>query len=122
MGEVYRAADTRLGHDVALKILPQSFASDADRMARFEREALRTRSPRLRGAPSEAARLQETQPLRRPQFLPKQPELTPRIAIDACVLVENHPGARLAIVRGPVRQRRIVGIPCPGKSDPSSAQ
>ena len=39
MGEVYRATDTKLGRDVALKILPQSFASDAERMARFEREA-----------------------------------------------------------------------------------
>jgi WD40 repeat protein len=39
MGEVYRAHDTRLGRDVALKILPASFAADPDRRARFEREA-----------------------------------------------------------------------------------
>ncbi len=39
MGEVYRASDTKLGRDVAIKVLPASFASDADRLARFEREA-----------------------------------------------------------------------------------
>src|SRR5713226_768484 len=39
MGEVYRATDSRLGRDVALKVLPEAFACDAERMARFEREA-----------------------------------------------------------------------------------
>ncbi len=39
MGEVYRATDTKLNRDVALKILPQQFASDTQRMARFQREA-----------------------------------------------------------------------------------
>jgi serine/threonine protein kinase len=39
MGEVYRVRDTRLKRDVALKILPASFASDPDRLARFQREA-----------------------------------------------------------------------------------
>jgi serine/threonine-protein kinase len=39
MGEVWRATDTKLGRDVALKILPASFAHDPARMARFEREA-----------------------------------------------------------------------------------
>lgn len=39
MGEVYRARDTRLGRDVALKMLPSQFAADADRLHRFEQEA-----------------------------------------------------------------------------------
>ena len=39
MGEVYRARDTKLGRDVAIKVLPESFSKDADRLARFEREA-----------------------------------------------------------------------------------
>ncbi len=39
MGEVYRAHDTKLGRDVALKLLPPLFTADADRVARFEREA-----------------------------------------------------------------------------------
>ena len=39
MGEVYRATDIKLGRDVALKVLPPAFAQDAQRMARFQREA-----------------------------------------------------------------------------------
>jgi serine/threonine protein kinase len=39
MGEVYRARDSRLARDVAIKILPPSFAADPERRARFEREA-----------------------------------------------------------------------------------
>ena len=39
MGEVYRARDTKLQRGVAIKVLPESLATDRDRLARFEREA-----------------------------------------------------------------------------------
>jgi serine/threonine protein kinase len=39
MGAVYRASDTKLNRDVAIKVLPDSFAQDPDRLARFTREA-----------------------------------------------------------------------------------
>jgi len=39
MGEVYQARDAKLDRDVALKVLPEAFTSDPDRLARFEREA-----------------------------------------------------------------------------------
>ena len=39
MGEVYRATDTNLGRQGAIKVLPDAFAQDAERLARFEREA-----------------------------------------------------------------------------------
>ena len=39
MGEVYRATDTNLGRQVAIKVLPESMVADAERLARFDREA-----------------------------------------------------------------------------------
>lgn len=41
MGEVWRARDTKLGRDVAIKVLPKSFSADGDRLRRFEQEASR---------------------------------------------------------------------------------
>ncbi len=44
MGEVYRARDTKLNRDVAIKVLPEDFATDPERLARLQREAQRKRS------------------------------------------------------------------------------
>ena len=52
MGEVYRARDTKLDRDVAIKVLPPDFAQDPERLARFEREA-RTKKLRSNMTPYE---------------------------------------------------------------------
>ena len=64
MGEVYRAHDTKLDRDVALKILPESFASDPDRLMRFEREAKTLAA--VSGADTMVPRCRDT---RRPTFV-----------------------------------------------------
>jgi serine/threonine protein kinase len=51
MGEVYRATDTKLGREVALKVLPAGMARDPDRLARFQREA-KAPQPSRRSWPS----------------------------------------------------------------------
>src|SRR5262249_7296094 len=59
MGEVYKARDTKLNRDVALKILPSEFALDTDRLARFKREAQVLASLDTRtSAPSTASKTQ----------------------------------------------------------------
>jgi serine/threonine protein kinase len=55
MGEVYRARDTKLGRSVALKILPEMFAQDADRLARFRFLLLKSTLP----PPPNSATLQD---------------------------------------------------------------
>ena len=62
MGEVYRARDTKLGRDVALKVLPDLFADDPERLARFQREARVVTNPAMA----------KGRPERRPIFPPLQ--------------------------------------------------
>jgi serine/threonine protein kinase len=57
MGEVYRARDARLARDVALKVLPDSFAGDSERVVRFHREAQVLAALKPRSRPGQGADL-----------------------------------------------------------------
>src|SRR2546422_997056 len=94
MGEVYRAQDTRLGRQVAIKILPEPFARDPERLARFEREAHVLASL---NHPNIAAiyGLEETDGVRALVLeLVEGPTLADRIAEGAIPLAEALPLAR----------------------------
>jgi eukaryotic-like serine/threonine-protein kinase len=94
MGEVYRAHDTRLNRDVALKVLPEAFSRDSQRMARFEREAKVLASL---NHPNIAAiyGLEESGPIRALVMeLVEGPTLAERILTGAVPLDETLPIAR----------------------------
>ena len=83
MGEVYRARDTKLGREVAIKILPEAFSRDPMRITRFEREARMLASvnhPAIAaiyhcrpGAPSRRAGKVRAQPSTRPSWIASTP-------------------------------------------------
>ena len=98
MGEVYRARDTRLGRDVAIKVLPAEFAADPERVRRFEKEARATGAlnhPNIlaihdvgshEGSPYLVEELLEGQTLRE---VLKGRALAPRRAVEVAVQVAN---------------------------------
>jgi len=102
MGEVYKARDTRLDRDVALKILPESFASDPDRLMRFEREAKALASlnhpniAHIHGIEGDGSVLPDgkTRPLALVMELVEGEDLSARIARGPVPLAEALPIAR----------------------------
>ena len=94
MGEVYRARDTRLNRDVAMKVLPDAFAHDPDRLARFS--ARRRCSPRstIQHRRDLRSRRQPTASARLVMELVEGPTLADRIAQGPLPLDEALPIAR----------------------------
>ena len=98
MGEVYRARDTHLGRDVAIKVLPANYANDAERLRRFEQEARATSAlnhPNIltvhdlgihEGSPYIVAELLEGEELRAQL---EQGAIAPRRAVDYAVQIAN---------------------------------
>ena len=109
MGEVYRARDTKLGREVALKVLPAAFASDPERMARFRREAQVLASL---NHPNIAA-VYGLEDGTLPTDQPVEVHLDPNSSSRAPVVVSGEPPALvMELVEGPtlserLRQRRI---------------
>src|SRR5215467_6459294 len=87
MGEVYRARDTKLGRDVALKVLPAAFAANAERLARFRREAQVLASLNHPGIAAIYG-LEESGGVRALVMeLVEGPTLTERLPIDECLQI-----------------------------------
>ena len=107
MGEVYRARDTKLDRDVALKVLPQAFTDDPDRLARFEREAKVLASlnhPNI----GHIYGLEEAEP-RAEQFT----NVTPQSGTDATGTAALPPAgaeARLGLLANVVSERRELRV------------